>query len=149
MVHDFDPPDPDARADAAWAAIVARMKRLPSEADPRRSWAAIERTIARERRAQPLPYWLQTLALAAAALLIAALLCGRSHALAEWVAANGFVASLSHRLAALPNWRACFAPGLFLAFGGMAALAALPLVARRRDSLALPRFFAPALQVRQ
>jgi len=108
---------PDCRAErAALAAVVAELRALPFGASAARTWIAIARATAAERRASPLAWLVQTAALAAGGTLLALTLARNS-------------AAVAGRLAVPESFHPWLLPALFVLFGAMGALAALPLLA--------------------
>ncbi len=101
---------------AVFRSLVGELRELPVTASASRTWAAIERAIAIERRAAPLPAFVEVGTLAAAGLLVAALLVRHGSALAE-------------RLGASPALQPLVLPGLFVLFGAIVSVATLPLLA--------------------
>jgi len=112
---------------ATSAALIAELRALPIEASLARSWERIAVAIELERREQPLPWLTQVAALVAAGIAIASTLVRHSPEFAD-------------RLAAPSSWQPWLLPALFVLFGAMTAVAAMPLLlARGRAALARVR----------
>jgi len=124
----------------SFARLVADLKTMPDglssmdvAASVARSWTGIQRAIAVERREQPLPWFVQGLALAAAGVVIASALVRNSASLADrFTTLTGFSAFSPSSWFSMPDaWKPFLLPLLFVFFGAGVALAALPIFAVR------------------